>query len=313
MPGPGGSRWPPGSGTLRCNACWGLYLAGKGHDKCQGSEGRATPPPRFHRGLHQFPHKDLQRRSLGERAMGPRSQKYKDVTILRSLTNHLSPPNNQGLPPRPPSPHGPHSEKCDCLVLTNNIVPEADGAESDEGKVEAFTEAPALHVAEDHGREDENDQRPQGQEQSQAQDLQQLGARESVSESTWKAPGLGRGSTQIWEWSWAIAMSLPCPADLCGGACILCVCSCPGPGEYLVRGISLVDQVGTWRLLWAWGSHLDDPSGSGMTQIWDGGRPLNYPRFPCIPALLSVLALQGASQVGGRWGCAGGPGVYFQP
>lgn len=56
--------------------------------------------------------------------------------------------------------------------LTDDIVSEADGAESDEGKVEALAEAPALHVAEDHGREDENKHRPQGQEQGQAQGLQ---------------------------------------------------------------------------------------------------------------------------------------------
>lgn len=107
----------------------------------------------------------------------------------------------------PLNPRGPHPELCDRLVLTNNIVPEANGAESDEGEVEAFPKAPALHMAEDHGREDENDQRPQGQEQSQAKDLQQLGERESASQSTWKTPGLcicvggGSGRTQIWEWS----------------------------------------------------------------------------------------------------------------
>lgn len=92
--------------------------------------------------------------------------------------------------PHPLNPRGPHPELCDRLVLTDNIVPEANGAESDEGEVEAFPKAPALHMAEDHGREDENDQRPQGQEQSQAKDLQQLGERESASQSTWKAPGL---------------------------------------------------------------------------------------------------------------------------
>ena len=65
--------------------------------------------------------------------------------------------------------------------LTNDIVPEADGAEGDEGKVEALAEAPALHVAEDHGRQDENEQRPQCQEEGQAQGLQQLEAEESLS------------------------------------------------------------------------------------------------------------------------------------
>lgn len=81
----------------------------------------------------------------------------------------------------PPNPGDPDSEIYEGLVLTDNIVPEADGAESDEGKVETLTEAPALHMAEDHGREDENDQRPQGQEQSQAQHLQYLeGGKEGV-------------------------------------------------------------------------------------------------------------------------------------
>lgn len=79
--------------------------------------------------------------------------------------------------PHPPNPRAPHPELRDRPVLTDNIVPEADGAESDEGEVEGFPKAPALHVAEDHGRQDENDQCPQGQEQSQAQDLQQLGVR----------------------------------------------------------------------------------------------------------------------------------------
>lgn len=53
-------------------------------------------------------------------------------------------------------------------------------------EVEALTEAPALHVAEEHGREDENDQGPQGQEQSQAQDLQELGGEESALETSWE-------------------------------------------------------------------------------------------------------------------------------
>lgn len=66
----------------------------------------------------------------------------------------------------------PHPEIPDYLILTDNVVPKADGAESDEGKVKALPEAPALHVAEEHGWEDENDQCPQGQEQSQAQYLQ---------------------------------------------------------------------------------------------------------------------------------------------
>ena len=70
---------------------------------------------------------------------------------------------------------------CGCPFLTDTIGPEADGAEGDEGKVEALAEAPALHVAEDHGRQDENEQRPQCQEEGQAQGLQQLEAEESLS------------------------------------------------------------------------------------------------------------------------------------
>lgn len=96
-----------------------------------------------------------------------------------------------------PDPGVSDSEICEGLVLTDNIVPEADGAESDEGKVETLAEAPALHMAEDHGWEDENDQRPQGQEDSQAQDLQYLErGRESISESTWETPGLYGG--RVW-------------------------------------------------------------------------------------------------------------------
>lgn len=64
----------------------------------------------------------------------------------------------------------------DLSVLTHNVVSEADGAEGDEGEVEALAEAPALHMGEDHGREDENGQRPQDQEQGEAQHLQELGA-----------------------------------------------------------------------------------------------------------------------------------------
>lgn len=44
-------------------------------------------------------------------------------------------------------------------------------------------------MAEEHGREDENDQGPQGQEQSQAQDLQELGGKEIALETPWKALG----------------------------------------------------------------------------------------------------------------------------
>lgn len=85
---------------------------------------------------------------------------------VTSLSWYLPVPHHpSGRPPRYP----------DSPILTDNIVPEANGAEGDEGKVEALTEAPALHVAEEHGWEDEDDQGPQGQEESQAQDLQELG------------------------------------------------------------------------------------------------------------------------------------------
>ena len=70
---------------------------------------------------------------------------------------------------------------CVCPFLTDDIVPEADGAEGDESEVEALAEAPALHVAEDHGRQDENEQRPQCQEEGQAQGLQQLEVGEPLS------------------------------------------------------------------------------------------------------------------------------------
>lgn len=59
----------------------------------------------------------------------------------------------------------------------------------------------------------------------------------------------------------------------------------PRPGKYLVRGISLVGQAGIWRLLWAWGSHLDRPTGNSNL----GGRTaLNYPGFLCTSALLRL-------------------------
>ena len=70
---------------------------------------------------------------------------------------------------------------CVCPFLTDDIVPEADGAEGDESEVETLAEAPALHVAEDHGRQDENEQRPQCQEEGQAQGLQQLEVGEPLS------------------------------------------------------------------------------------------------------------------------------------
>lgn len=97
-PGPGGSRWLPGSGTQRCNACWGPCLAGKG-DMINARGPRAQPPPRFHKGSHQPPNnKDRQWRSLGERVMGPRPAISEDVVrIHSSLTKYLSPLNTQGL------------------------------------------------------------------------------------------------------------------------------------------------------------------------------------------------------------------------
>lgn len=78
------------------------------------------------------------------------------------------------------------------LILTNNVVPKADGAKGDEGKVEAFAEAPALHSAEGHGREDEDHQCPQDQAQSQAQDLQELGEG-AWPEFSWRTSGLRGG------------------------------------------------------------------------------------------------------------------------
>lgn len=43
---------------------------------------------------------------------------------------------------------------CMCVVqLTYDVVPEADGAEGDEGEVEAFDYCPALNVAEEQRRD----------------------------------------------------------------------------------------------------------------------------------------------------------------
>lgn len=41
------------------------------------------------------------------------------------------------------------------MVLTNHIVSKADSAECYEGVIEALSVWPALHIAEDHQREDQ--------------------------------------------------------------------------------------------------------------------------------------------------------------
>lgn len=180
--------------------------------------------------------------------MDSRPAASEDVRMRSSLRNHSSPQSRgpsdiSGATPADifpaPNPGVPDPEVCEGLVLTDNIVPEADGAESDEGKVEALAEAPALHVAEDHGRKDQDDQRPQGQEQSQAQDLQNLEGGEAVSPcgrpqdcTVWESLG------KSWEWEWVTAQSLFCPADLWAGAWISV------SGGDLVKGAALMGQFG---------------------------------------------------------------------
>lgn len=85
----------------------------------------------------------------------------------RDKQSQLAPPSAPDSSEHPP-------RYLNILILTDNVVSEANGAEGDEGKVETLSKAPAFHMAEQHGWEDENDQTPQGQEQSQAQDLQEL-------------------------------------------------------------------------------------------------------------------------------------------
>lgn len=64
-------------------------------------------------------------------------------------------------------------------------------------------------------------------------------------------------------------------------------------------------QAGIWRLLWAWGSHLDRPTGDSDL----GGRTaLNYPGFLCTSALLRLC-----KALAKRVGTGGVAGVHFQP
>ena len=96
------------------------------------------------------------------------------MRICSSVTKCLSPLNNQGLSgPQelPPSPHW--------LLLPGGLAHIFSLQTGPE--VETLAEAPALHVAEDHGRQDENEQRPQCQEEGQAQGLQQLEVGEPLS------------------------------------------------------------------------------------------------------------------------------------
>lgn len=144
---------------------------------------------------------------------------------VTNLSWYLPVPHHRGgCPPGEP----------DYPILTDNIVPEADGAEGDEGKVEALTEAPALHVAEEHGREDENDQGPQSQEQSQAQDLQKLGG-ESLPLRPLEGSGSiwGRsGKSRVWAGQYLSPLTPSPAADFWVGlypwTCDIYVPSCPG-------------------------------------------------------------------------------------
>lgn len=60
------------------------------------------------------------------------------------------------------------------LAITYYIVSESNGAEGDEGEVEAFSVTPTFHITEDHWWENQKQQCPNCEEESHGQSLHHL-------------------------------------------------------------------------------------------------------------------------------------------
>ena len=75
--------------------------------------------------------------------------------------------------------------------LTHNVIAEADGAEGDEGVVEALSIRPVLHITEQQRRDDQKQQTARRHKQPHSQDLHRL------LQGGWGAPVETRGGDDL--------------------------------------------------------------------------------------------------------------------
>lgn len=60
------------------------------------------------------------------------------------------------------------------FLLTHNIIPKTNGAEGNEGEIEALAERPAFHVTEQQRRDDQDQQAARDEEQAHRQSLHRV-------------------------------------------------------------------------------------------------------------------------------------------